>query len=320
MRFFTDTESYVPLFNGELEYCRAIDDHFIIFERSGRIIHARTSDPLLRDAESFFDFMSSEDAESVKSLCTSFDLHLMVADTKFGGAIIFNELLGISGLLLAVIPFCDAGLVFEHFNKENRRHVWLSGNGISGAVSGDTERVKSVMNLAEGAISCAETRAAIYSFGASIGKYLAEKILIISDFIGCVGSSRTELEALPNLTNFSAEIFNLFTLLTVAFARDFGARRNFNATIGEAEGHVVVSFCIDVDEGFTLYRNGRLQHKILDFCYDVAASRDIIFDVSLHREQNRLTISFTPESDPFINRVIKQTLRELIKSFWDNAL
>ncbi len=324
MRFFTDTERYVPIFNGAIERCRAIDDHFIVFDRAGNIIFTRTCEPKLRECKNFFELTSESDADGIISLCTSFELRHLVLDTALGGAVVFTELFGISGLLFAVIPLAGKEWVFEYFNQESCRHATLLGSAASYAVprcnEGELKRAKSAIEAADGAISCAEITAARYGFGASIGKYLAERILAIADFIGCVGKSSTELEILPNLSNFSAEIFNLFTLLTVAFAREYGEDRNFKATVGETEGHLWVSFCIGVGEDFTLYRNGALRHGILAFCEDLASSRDTVFDLSHRKESNSLIISFAPESDRFINRVIKQSIRDMIKDFWENAL
>ena len=324
MRFFNDTDRYIPLFDGKISYCRAIDDHLIVFDRSGNILCSRICDKKLRSHKNFFELTSKIDEERVVSLCTSFEIRHIAVNTKFGCAIVFTELFGISGLLFAVIPFADKKWVFEYLKQETILRASLSDEAAVLSVKKQNEkeiqRVKSVVETAERAISCVEITVAKYSFGASIGRFLAERILIGADFVGCIGNSRSELDVLPNLTNFSAELFNVFSLIAVIFAREHGKSRSFNATVGETHGHLWVSFCIETDERFTPYKSPGVLHNVLEFCNNLAEARDIIFDVIHNQSANRLTLSFTPESDPFINRVIKQNIRDTITAFWENAL
>jgi hypothetical protein len=153
--------------------------------------------------------------------------------------------------------------------------------------------------------------------GASIGKYLSERILSIADFVGCIGSCRTSLDFVPQVEPFSPEIFISMTFCIVTFARGFGLSRSFEAKIEEYQNNFIISFRVDVDEDFLLYRNYRYEHSLLRCCDELAASRGTYFECYVEENApRRLIISYVPTSDPMVNRRIKQSIKEQIKKLW----
>jgi len=316
MQIFTDADSFIPTFNGEIPFCRDIDDRLIIFDRLGKVHGVRSVDSLPAVGSDFFDYMPESEVRFISDFCTVFDHDRLVIVTDFGDAMIFTAMLGACGLMFAVIPQVKKGMVFEHFSTDTPRRVLLSEAVKKASAAFDEKEalvVKSTFSKAESVFSADLMRAFAYRIGTRIGALISEKLLEISDFVGCVGSCSSSLKILPDTENFCTEIFIALCICVTAFARDAGKNRSFKANIGESGGRLLTTFCVEVDHGFKLYKNRKYSHPMLNVCDSLTDKRGIFFDC--FTRQNELFISFITESDPLIGRRIKQDIEKAIKNF-----
>ena len=319
MKNFIYTDRYVPTFEGEISSCRHLQDYLVIFDRNGNIIGERSSEPRLRQLPNFYDAISTDDVRLINDLCISFDYKWLLIDTDFGRAVIFTSLCGACGLLFAVIPLVSKEAIYEHLTSAGYKHLYVSDLITNGRKPSESELISAcdTFRRADDALSNSGISAAKYRLGASMGKYLSEHILSIADFVGCIGSCRTSLDFVPQVESFSAEIFISMTFCIVTFARGFGLSRSFEAKIEEYQNNFIVSFRVDVDENFLLYRNYQHEHSLLRYCDELAASRGTYFECYVEETApRRLIISYMPTADPMVNRRIKQSVKEQIRKLW----
>jgi len=313
---------YVPHFEGAISDCRKIHDHFVIFNREGIISGARTNDLRLKEGASFYKFIKASEVTRITDLCNSFDLRWLIIDTDLGCAAVCTALYGVCRLLFAVIFISPKECVRTYFASAPYASIYVSpevqGTQFPKPDTAKPSYVEESFQKAERALSCNGITEAKYGLGIKLGKFLAEHVLSIADFVGCVGKCNSFLDFIPRLDNFTSEIFVTVSLCAALFARNESRSRSFKAKIAEYKEHLLISFCIDVDEDFRLYANRRLYHKLLLECENAAIMRDAYFDCSLlDGDRPRLVLSCVPESDPMTGRRIKQDLRSHMPSFWE---
>ena len=320
MKIFTDSNSFIPVFDGEVPFCRNIDDRLIIFDRLGEVITSRSEDALPAVGSNFFDCMPESEAGLIADFCLSFEYDTLIVDTDFGGAMVFTSTLGASGLMFAVIPHAPKAAVFEYFKENKPRRVLLSD--IAGAESSATpskcvtSAVGDIFTMARSVFSTDLMRASIYRMGTHIGGFISEKLLEIANFTGCVGDCHSALNVLPDTEHFCPEIFIAMCICITVFARNTGKERSFKALIGESCGRILTSFCIDTDKKFALCENRNYIHPILNRCDFLTNKRGTFFDCfSNSKKGNEIFVSFITESDSITGRRIKQDVEKLIRSF-----
>ena len=320
MKIFTDSNSFIPVFDGEVPFCRNIDDRLVIFDRSGEIIASRSEDSLPAAGCNFFDFMSESEARLIADFCLSFEYDTLIVDTDFGGAIVFTNTLGASGLMFAVIPHVSKNAVFGYFKENKPRRVLLSDVADAESLSASGKRgtaiVGEVFTMARDVFSTDLMRASIYRMGTGIGGFISEKLLEIANFTGCVGVCHSALSVLPDTEHFCPEIFIAICICITVFARNTGKERSFKALIGESCGRILTSFCIETDREFALCGNRSYIHPILSRCDFLTNKRGTFFDCfSNSKKGNEIFVFFITESDSITGRRIKQDVEKLIRSF-----
>lgn len=316
------SSSYIPHFEGSLLRCRKIHDHMVIFDRDGTIVGARTNDPRLKEGSNFYTFMAESERTLISDLCNSFDIRWIAVDTEAGCAAIHTAFYGACRLLFAVIFSSPKEQVRDYLTDLHSRAIYVSPalDTACGGKEKDTQvaLISETFSKAENALSCQSITEARYRLGANIGKFLAERILTIADYVGCVGSCKTSLDFIPRLDSFSSELFTVISSCATLFARNKSRKRSFEAKIEEYKEHLLVSLCVEVDEDFALYTNRKLSDRLLYRCESIAFDREAYFDCSLFEgETPRLVLSYVPETDPMIGRRIKQDIKSYIHSFWE---
>lgn len=313
---------YIPYFEDKLSRCRKIYDHLVIFDRDGTIAGARTNDHRLKEGANFYNFMTASETARVTELCNSFDLRWLAVDTELGCAAIHTAFYGACRLLFAVIFIAPKEQVRDYLTGIGSKAIYISPEieampSVKGQNS-QTALIEETFQKSDSALSCQSITEARYRLGANIGKFLAERILTIADYVGCVGSCKTSLDFIPRLDSFSPEIFTVISSCATLFARNNSKNRHFEAKIDEYKDHLLISLCVEVDGNFRLYANRRLSDRLLCKCESIAFDRDAYFDCSLiEGDRPRLILSCVPETDPMIGRRIKQDIKSHIQSFWE---
>lgn len=316
------SNGYLPQFNDSVTHCRKIYDHLVIFDREGVISGVRTNNPRLKDAKNFYAFMQETEATRITQECASFDIKWIIVDTDFGPAAIYTALYGICRLLFAVIFIAAKEQVHSYFANSPLNSIFLSPEAqafpLAKADTAERSLIDETFKSAVRAFSCNGISEIKYSLGTRVGKFLAEQILYIADFAGCAGDCASLLDIIPRLDNFSPEIFVTVSLCTALFARENSLKRRFDAKLSEYKEHILISFCIELNEDFILYANRKFYNKLIFECEKAANAHDAYFDCSLlDGDTPRLILSCVPESDPIPNRRIKQDIRSHIRSFWE---
>lgn len=319
MQIITDNESFIPTFEGEIPFCRDINDRLILFERSGEVRYLRAPDSSIGIGSNFYNYMPQSEVQSISDFCMSFDYDCLIIDTYFGTAAVFTCALGACSLMFAVISTLPKGAVAEYFKSLGTVRILISDTAGAQILSSNEERhiasVKETFTLARAVFETAFIRASIYKMGVRVGGFIAERLLDIANFVGCVGSCKTELRTLPTTENFCPEIFISLCVCVTAFAREVGTLRSFNACIGESAGRILTVFRIEVTPAFKPYKYRSYVHPALKLCDEITSKRDIFFDCFKKPGTDELFISFITESDPLIVRTIKQDVEKLIQSF-----
>ena len=319
MQIITENESFIPTFEGEVPFCRNIDDRLIIFERSGEVRCLRVPDSSIDIGSNFYNYMPKSEVQAISDFCMSFDYDCLVIDTDFGTAAVFTRALGACSLMFAVISTLPKGAVVEYFKNLGSTRILTSDAAKAQAFSPlDEKHISSIKETFAKACAVFETafiRASLYRMGVRVGGFVAERLLAIAEFVGCVGSCKTELYTLPSTENFCPEIFISLCACVTAFAREMGSSRSFKACIGESAGRILTVFRIEVNSAFKPYKNRSYTHPALKLCDEITSKRDIFFDCFRKPGTDELFISFITESDPLIIRTIKQDVEKLIRSF-----
>lgn len=318
MAVFSEKNSKMEVFEGQVTSCRDIYDNVVLFGRDGKIISSRSSDPHLCSGADFFALMSSDEASNISELCISFNYNRLIINTECGIAIIYTDTCGACGIMIALFPFAPADAIVSHFVSQALPSVFISsealtavGNStLSGNVLDDIRRADEIFMTVNVAV-------AKYSYGSNLIQNLSEHLLVQARFLGCIGTARGILDVRPAFDNFSSEMFLTMTLCCILFARNYGLHRDFVCKVFEYNSHPTVAFRIDVDEGFRLIRNGEHIHPELDFCLRTADRRRTFFECYHHKENSAVIIAFTPEIDPIDGRIIKQDVEWQLESFWD---
>lgn len=320
MKIFTPADSFIKPFESVIGKCRHINDILILFRRDGTVISLRSPNSRLRTGDNIYDFMSETDAKTIADLCISFEYNRLLVDTDFGTAVIYTEMCGACGLLVAVIPFASKECLLEHLNRFGMGSLFVpesvklsNNNGFEGNIYDVGESFKK----ADEVFLTVGITAAKYRLEVDIIKVFGEYIISSADYIGCVGRVKSVLSSLPKLENFSPEMYSAMTACSILFARNRGKSRGFKAKIGEYNSHLVVSFYIDVDDDFKIFINGRYKSPELEFCSEIAKLRDTFFDCYLRDgETPYVVIAYIPEIDPMDGRMIKEPIEKRVEEFW----
>lgn len=322
MQNLIHADGFIKPFNGEITECRQIDDIFILFRRDGTVVSVRSYDRRLRAGDNIYSFMSEAESKCVADLCLSFDYNRLLVDTELGAAVIYTDMSGTCGLLAAVIPMAPRAAVVEHFSRSGFSSLFISEEAASvvgreRVLREDADNVFDIFQKAYEIFLTVNIAVAKYRSESEVIRDFGEYILRSSDYIGCVGSVKSVLERLPKLENFNAEMYAAMTACSILFARNWGKSRDFKAKIGEYKSHPVISFCIDVDEGFNILVNERYKHSELEFCATLAGMRETFFEC-YYRDGDvpHVLVAYIPETDPLDGRIIKESIERRVKEFW----
>lgn len=322
MQTLIRADSFIKSFDGEITECRQIDDIFVLFRRDGTVVSVRSYDTRLKAGDNIYSFMLEAESKCVADLCLSFDYNRLLVDTELGAAVIYTDMSGTCGLLAAVIPMVSRAAVVEYFSRSGLGALFISA-GAASALGGarvlveDLDKVCDIFKRADEIFLTVNIAIAKYRSERDVISDFGEYILRSADYIGCVGSVKSIPERLPKLENFNAEMYTAMTACSILFARNRGKSRDFKAKIGEYKSHPVISFYIDVDEGFNLFVNERYKHSELEFCASLAGIRETFFEC-YYRDGDvpHVLVAYIPETDPLDGRIIKESIERRVEEFW----
>ena len=322
MQTLIRADSFIKSFDGEITECRQIDDIFVLFRRDGTVVSVRSYDTRLKAGDNIYSFMLEAESKCVADLCLSFDYNRLLVDTELGAAVIYTDMSGTCGLLAAVIPMVSRAAVVEYFSRSGLGALFISA-GAASALGGarvlveDLDKVCDIFKRADEIFLTVNIAIAKYRSERDVISDFGEYILRSADYIGCVGSVKSIPERLPKLENFNAEMYTAMTACSILFARNRGKSRDFKAKIGEYKSHPVISFYIDVDEGFNLFVNERYKHSELEFCASLAGIRETFFECYYRDgDEPHVLVAYIPETDPLDGRIIKESIERRVKDFW----
>lgn len=322
MQTLINADSFIKPFEGEATQCRHIDDIFVLFRRDGTVVSARSFDTRLKAGDNIYAFMPEAESKCVADLCLSFDYNRLLVDTELGAAVIYTDMGGTCGLLAAVIPLAPKAAVVEHFSRLGSGTLFVSDGvgavlGSERVLSEDVGRVRDVFQKADEIFLTVNIAVTKYRSESDVIRDFGEYILRSADYIGCVGSVKSISERLPKLENFNAEMYAAMTACSILFARNWGKSRGFKAKIGEYKSHPVISFYIDVDEGFNILVNECYKHSELEFCAMLAGMRETFFEC-YYRDGDapHVLVAYIPETDPLDGRIIKESIERRVEEFW----
>ena len=308
-------DRYISTFEGEITECRRLYDHFIVFDRGGTVISARTHSSLFSRCNSFYDVTDAKTAGEISRFSISFEKKWLIIDTTFGKAAVFNSLFPSSGLLFAIIFTSDNRAVSAFFEETLSPYIASVASydkpSKKPVPQKDVEAVRQSFTSAELSLSHQLISSARYKTGTDIGRFLAEHLLSIAYFIGCTGACRSELDTLPSLDSLSPELFVIMSCCAVMFARNNTPKRHFKSKLINYKNLLMVSFAVDTDKKTKPYDSFAV------YCENLANSNNAYFSYFMHQQEaGRLIFSFLPQSAPDMGSHVKQELEQLINDFW----
>ena len=210
---------------------RIFCDDVYVFDMSldGKIITFRAPHERSRMGESFLGYLSPEHREELRRYLFSYDMTPRVIDTLIGIAIIIPALMPSATLGIAVVPSIKRETLLRLLGRLDACSTWIPDELVgecTGRMTADMKRylgyVGKLVRDIEGCFL--EKDDNINIPGALMNGRLEEKLIRLSDFVGCpvtVGI-RHDIE---NRGKFDTGLYNAYVLVMLFFVRRISRKR-----------------------------------------------------------------------------------------------